>query len=151
MTEADEKFLKGTIKFYIDMAGALTKALYEKHGEPGLETIRGVVREFGKVQGKVLNARLGASASLGEIAETQVATANKAGMPMKVTTSEKEITIICDKCPFNLDNTSGELCDAFMDFDRAMWKEIDPKLKMTIEKTRAVGDPQCIIRTERME
>ncbi len=147
--EADEKLLRGTIKFYLDMCGEFSKVIYERHGEAGLETRMNVVRKFGSWQGKALKARVGPSASLKEMAETQIATANKIGMKMEVTASEPEVEIRCDKCPFNLDNTSVELCDAFMDFDRAMWQEIDPKLKMTIEKTTAVGDPQCIVITRR--
>ena len=44
MSSADEKLLKGTIKFYLDMCGTFSKEIYERHGKEGLETIRNVVR-----------------------------------------------------------------------------------------------------------
>ena len=149
MSKTDEALLKATLKFYLDMCGTFSKELYDRHGEMGLETIRNVVRKFGRFQGKALKKRIGHSASLKEIAEKLIETANKVGMKMEVKASEFEIKIVCDKCPFNLENTSMALCDAFMDIDRAMWEEIDPTLEMFIEKTTAVGDPQCVVITKR--
>lgn len=138
----DDRLAIGTMKFYRDMVGGLCKAIYERYGEEGLEIIRGVTGKFGAIQAQSLKRQ---SNSLKGAADVQASTVADVGMKLSVTATENEVVTIVDKCPFDLDNTCRELCDAFMDFDRALWSGIDPRAELDIQKTVAVGDPQCVI------
>lgn len=146
--EAERKLLVGTIAFYCNMYGALCKAVNERYPGQGLETIRKVASEFGKTFGTVMKKR-NPSAPIKTLVEAQDDTCRKIGWKVTMEGGDGGIEVIAEACPFGLENTSMELCDAVMDFDRNMWKAIDPKLRLYIDKTVAVGDSQCLIRVRR--
>lgn len=146
--EAERKLLIGTIAFYCNLYGALCKAIYQRNPGQGLEVIRNVASEYGKMFGGVLKKR-NPSASIKTLVEAQDDTCKKIGWKVTLKGGNGEIEVIAEACPFGLENTSRELCDAVMNFDRGMWKAIDPKLTLYIDKTVAVGDSQCSIRVRR--
>ena len=146
--EEEKKLLIGTIAFYCNMFGALCKATHQRNPEQGLETIRNVSSEFGNMFGGVLKKR-NPSAPLKTLVEAQDDTCRKIGWKVTLKGGDDEIEVTAETCPFGLENTSKELCDAVMDFDRNMWQTLDPKLSLYIDKTVAIGDPRCLIRVRR--
>jgi len=47
------------------------------------------------------------------------------------------------RCPYGLEGTNRELCEAMMAFDIKAVEAGGPNVTMKIVKTVAVGDPQC--------
>ena len=61
-----------------------------------------------------------------------------------ISVSDEKFHIRGTKCPFGLENTSRQLCEAVMAIDRELFSvATDGKTKMEITKTRAAGDPVC--------
>jgi len=54
-----------------------------------------------------------------------------------------EVVIKVPKCPYGLEGTSRELCEALMAFDVKAIETLGPKVTLKITKTVAAGDPYC--------
>ena len=123
------------------MVGALAKAFHEKYGDESLEVTRNTMRAFGEGFGRTLKKRAG-SDSLKVIAATQNKTLEELGFMSQLYGSDDEIRSTALVCPFGLENTSRELCEAVMGFDEGMYWSVG-QLKLWIEKTLADGDYCC--------
>ena len=59
--------------------------------------------------------------------------------------SDKKILIRCEKCPYELEDTSLELCYAVMEIDREFYSAaLDKPVDVVIVDSAATGDPYCI-------
>ena len=122
--------------------GLLIKAFYEKCGDEILPVIDDILGRQGKalglkVRSKLLDCRL----------STVAAAFTKNFDPMTaevISISDEKFHIRGTKCPFGLENTSRQLCEAVMAIDRELFSvATDGKTQMEITKTRAAEDPIC--------
>ena len=122
--------------------GLLIKAFHEKCGDEILPAIDNILGRQGralglKVRGKLSDCRL-----------STVATAfTKNFDPTTinvVSITDEKFHIQGTTCPFGLENTSRQLCEAVMAIDREyFFAATDGKTTLEIIKTRAAGDPIC--------
>jgi predicted hydrocarbon binding protein len=65
------------------------------------------------------------------------------GVENEVNVKEDEVRVKVSKCPYGLEGTHRELCEAMMAFDLGAIKTLGPSVTLEIVKTVAAGDPQC--------
>ena len=126
----------------IEVQGLLIKAVYKKYGAEVLSIIENVCGKQGrslglKVKNKLPNNNL-----------TTVAKAFSKSFDQNfveiISISEEKFQIHGTKCPFGLENTSRELCEAVMAIDHEYFREaVSDNIQLKILKTVAVGDPYC--------
>ena len=126
----------------IEAQGLLIKAFYEKFGKEALPLIAEVCKKQGhalglKIKQKVTDNRL-----------STVANAfSKSYNPDDINVveiSDIKFQIQGTKCPFGLENTSRELCEAVMEIDAEYFRTaVSMDLKLKVIKTVAAGDKYC--------
>ncbi len=126
----------------IEAQGLLIKAVYKKYGAEVLSIIENVCGKQGrslglKVKNKLPNNNL-----------TTVAKAFSKSFDQNfveiISISDEKFQIHGTKCPFRLENTSRELCEAVMAIDHEYFREaVSDNIKLKILKTVAAGDPYC--------
>jgi len=67
------------------------------------------------------------------------------GVDNEVEVKANEVVVRFPKCPYGLEGTNRELCEAMMAFDIRGVEMGGPNVTMKIVKTVAVGDPQCVL------
>ena len=122
--------------------GLLIKAFHEKCGDEILPAIDNILGRQGRALG------LKAKSKLPDCRLSTVAAAFMKNFDPKtvevISVSDEKFHILGTKCPFGLENTSRQLCEAVMAIDRELFSvATDGKTKMEITKTRAAGDPVC--------
>ena len=122
--------------------GLLIKAFYKKFGKKALPIIKNVL----KLQGRALGLKI--KQKLSDYELSTVATAfSKSFDPAFVeiiTLTDEEFRIQGTKCPFGLENTDRELCEAVMEIDQEyFFTASDGKTQLAILQTVAAGDPFC--------
>ena len=125
----------------IESQGLLIKKFYKKFGKEALPIIKEVCRLQGralglKIKNKVPNRRLSTVAR---------AFSQSYGPSVTVSTITDEVfRIKGNKCPFGLENTSRELCEAVMEIDHEYFRTaVSEDIKLKILKTVAEGDSLC--------
>jgi len=63
----------------------------------------------------------------------------------EVEVEANEVVVKISRCPYGLEGTNQELCEAMMTFDIRGVEMGGPNVTMKIVKTVAVGDPQCVL------
>jgi len=126
----------------IEAQGMLIKAFYEKFGKDALPIIKDVCKKQGrslglKIKNKLPNNKL-----------STVATAfSKSYNPNDIKIielSDEKFQIQGNKCPFGLENTSRELCEAVMEIDAEYFRTaVNEKIQLKILKTIAQSDKYC--------
>jgi len=71
------------------------------------------------------------------------------GVENEVEAKENEVVVKISRCPYGLEDTNRELCEAMMNFDIRGVEAGGPNVTMEIVKTMAVGDPQCELSIKR--
>jgi len=139
MKETDMKDLP---KSPTEAQGMLIKSCYEKFGRDVLPIVKEVCKKQGcslglKIKEKLPNTRLSTVA-------TAFSKSFDANFVKIIEISDNKFQIQGTKCPFGLENTSRELCEAVMEIDGEYFRTaVDDKIKMTIIKTVAEGDSYC--------
>jgi hypothetical protein len=122
--------------------GMLMKAFYEKFGKKALPIIKEICLRQGRALGlKVKN----------KVPDNKLSTVAKAFAKsydpndVKVVfLSDEKFRIQGTKCPFGLENTSRELCEAAMEIDYEYFRTaVSDKIELTINSTIAGGDARC--------
>ncbi len=67
------------------------------------------------------------------------------GVEGRVEEKENEVVFYFSECPYGLEGTSRELCEAMMAQAYKFIEALGPKLTMETRKTVAVGDAKCEI------
>ena len=126
----------------IEAQGLFIKSVYDKFGKESLPLIKAVCKKQGRALGlkiikKLPNNRL-----------TTVAEAFSKSFDPKsvkiISISDEKFQIQGTKCPFCLENTSRELCEATMEIDHEYFRTaVNDKIILKIIKTLAAGDPYC--------
>jgi len=126
----------------IEAQGMLIKAIYNKFGKKALPVIKDICRRQGralglKIKEKVPNSKLSTVAK----AFSESYDPNNVDV---VALSDEIFRIQGTKCPFGLENTSRELCEAVMEIDHEYFRTaVNDKIKLKIHQTVAAGDPRC--------
>jgi hypothetical protein len=126
----------------IEAQGMLIKAFYEKFGKEALP----IIKEICKKQGRSLGLKI--KKKLPDDRLSTVATAfSKSYNPDDINIRELSDSIFQiqgTKCPFGLENTSRELCEAVMEIDAEYFRTaVSKDIKLEIIKTVAAGDNYC--------
>lgn len=126
----------------IEAQGLLIKAVYKKFGVEVLPIIKDVCRKQGKSLGLKLKKKL-PNNNLTTVAKAFSKSFDQNFVKI-ISISDEKFQIHGTKCPFGLENTSRELCEAVMAIDHEYFREaVSDKIELKIFKTVAAGDPYC--------
>ncbi|MFX1417885.1 MAG: L-2-amino-thiazoline-4-carboxylic acid hydrolase [Promethearchaeota archaeon] len=126
----------------IEAQGLLIKAFYKKFGEEALPIIKNVCRKQGKSLGLKIKKKIPKN-NLTSVAKAFSNSFDQNFVKI-ISISDEKFQIRGTKCPFGLENTSRELCEAVMVIDHEYFQEaVNDKVELKILKTVAVGDPYC--------
>ncbi len=122
--------------------GLLIKAFYEKCGDAILPVIDNILGRQGCALGLKVKGKL-TDCNLSTVAKAFTKNFDPATINV-VSISDDKFQIQGTICPFGLENTSRQLCEAVMAIDREyFFAATDGKTTLEIIKTRADGDPIC--------
>ncbi len=126
----------------IEAQGMLIKAIYKKFGKESLP----IIKEICKRQGRALGLKIKKKVSdnkLSTVANAFSKSYNPNDINV-VSVSDEKFQIQGTKCPFGLENTSRELCEAVMEIDHEYFRTaVDKNIELKIIKTVAAGDSHC--------
>ncbi len=126
----------------IEAQGLLIKAVYKKFGVEVLPIIKNVCRKQGKSLGLKVKKKL-SNNNLTSVAQAFSKSFDQNFVKV-ISISDERFQIHGTKCPFGLENTSRELCEAVMAIDHEYFREaVGDKIEVKILKTVAAGDPYC--------
>jgi len=139
MSEDNRKHLP---KNPTEAQGLLMKAIYERFGEEALPVIRDVCGRQGCSLGLRIKAKLSDN-RLSTVAAAFAKSFNPDAVEV-ISVSDEKFHIRGKGCPFGLENTSRELCEAVMNIDLEYFRTaVSEKIDLKIEKTVADGDVCC--------
>lgn len=126
----------------IEAQGMLIKAFYEKFGAKAIP----IIKEQCQKQGRALGLRIKR-----KLPDRKLSTVAKAFSKSFDQNSIRIIKISDDlfhiqgtKCPFGLENTSRELCEAVMKIDHEYFRTaVNDKIELEIKETVAEGKSIC--------
>lgn len=122
--------------------GLLIKAFHAKYGDEILPIVDNILGRQGRALGLKSKGKL-PDCRLSTIAAAFTKNFDPATVNV-VTISDDEFHIQGTACPFGLENTSRQLCEAVMAIDREYFlAATEGKTTLEIIKTRAAGDSIC--------
>jgi len=126
----------------IEAQGLLIKSIYNRFGRTSLSIIKDVCRKQGRALGLKIIERL-PNNRLTTVGEAFSKSFDPKFVKI-ISISDEKFQIQGTKCPFCLENTSRELCEATMAIDHEYFRTaVSDKIKLKIVKTLAAGDPYC--------
>ena len=126
----------------IEAQGMLIKAFYERFGKQALPIIKKICGKQGKSLGLKIKKKLDDN-RLTTVAKAFSQSYDPNDVKI-VSLSDKIFQIQGTKCPFGLENTSRELCEAVMEIDYQYFRTaVSDKIKLKVVKTVAEGDAYC--------
>ena len=126
----------------IEAQGMLIKQFYQKFGEQALPIIKNICGRQGKSLGLKIKSKLPDN-KLSTVAKAFSQSYDPNDVKI-VSLSDKIFQIQGTKCPFGLENTSRELCEAVMEIDYEYFRTaVSDKIKLKVVKTVAEGDTYC--------
>lgn len=126
----------------IEAQGMLIKAFYEKFGKEALPIIKEICRRQGRALGLKIKEKVSDN-KLSTVANAFSKSYDPNDINV-VSVSDKKFQIQGTKCPFGLENTSRELCEAVMEIDHEYFRTaVSDKIKLKIHKTLAGGASCC--------
>jgi len=122
--------------------GMLIKAIYEKFGKESLPVIKDILGKQGRALGLKIRKK---------IPDNKLSTVAKAfsqsydpKLVNVVAMTDEKFQIQGTTCPFGLENTSRELCEAVMEINYQYFlKVVSDKIRLKIIKSVAEGDSCC--------
>ena len=126
----------------IEAQGLLIKAVYKNYGVEVLSIIKNVCGKQGKSLGLKVKIKL-PNNNLTTVAKAFSKSFDQNFVKI-ISISDEKFQIHGTKCPFGLENTSRELCEAVMAIDHEYFREaVSDNIQLKILKTVAAGDPYC--------
>jgi hypothetical protein len=126
----------------IEAQGLMIKEFYKKFGLEALPVIEKVCGIQGRALGLKVMKKLPDN-NLSTVAQAFSKSYNPDFIKI-ISISDEKFHIQGCMCPFGLENTSRELCEAVMAIDREYFREaVNDKIKLNILKTVAAGDLHC--------
>lgn len=122
--------------------GMLIKAFYEKFGKEALPIIKDICGRQGRVLGQKIRKKL-PNNKLSTVAEAFTKSYDPKDVKV-LSLSDDTFQIQGTKCPFGLEHTSRELCEAVMEIDHEYFRTaVSENITLKIKKTVAAGDSRC--------
>ena len=126
----------------IEAQGLLIKAFYDKYGKDALSIIKKVCKLQGKSLGQKIKKKVSDN-NLTTVANAFVKSYDP-NLVKVISLTNKKFHVQGTKCPFGLENTSRELCEAVMNIDLEYFRTaVNDKIELKILKTVAEGDSVC--------
>ena len=121
--------------------GLLIKKFYEKFGDEALP----IIKEVCRLQGRALGLKIKQKLPDNKLSTVARAFSKSYGPDVTVVTiTDKVFRIKGKKCPFGLENTSRELCEAVMEIDLEYFRTaVSEDINLKIGQTLAEGDSLC--------
>ena len=139
MVEHEEEILP---KNPIEAQGLLIRAFYKKFGKEALPIIKDICGKQGRALGLKIKNKL-TNNKLSTVANAFTKSFNPNSIKI-ISVSDEKFQIQGTRCPFGIENTSKELCEAVMNIDHEYFRTaVDDKIKLKINKTVAAGDSYC--------
>ena len=137
-----EKNIDALPKNATEAQGLLIRAFYEKCGDEILPVIDNILGRQGQALGLKVRSKL-PDCRLSTVAAAFMKNFDPKTVEV-ISVSDEKFHIRGTKCPFGLENTTRQLCEAVMAIDSELFSvATDGKTKMEITKTRAAGDSTC--------
>jgi predicted hydrocarbon binding protein len=144
--EDTAKQLVSMVSMMTRMQGALCKAFYQKYGKEALPIVNGVMSQAGVQWGKMMQQTLPVKSMKSIAEQLKVMGAMMAMGTEIVDVSDDMVHFKVSNCPFGIEGTSRELCEAAMAADEKRLSTFFGKgIDMKILETVAAGDKQCDI------
>ncbi|WXG39632.1 MAG: L-2-amino-thiazoline-4-carboxylic acid hydrolase [Candidatus Freyarchaeum deiterrae] len=138
----DDKNSEKLPKNPIEAQGMLIKAFYEMVGKETLPIIKDICTKQGRALGLKIRKKL-PNNKLSTVAKAFSESFDPNQVKV-IKISDDKFQIQGTKCPFGLENTSRELCEAVMEIDHEYFRAaVTDKIKLNIIKTLAEGDSFC--------
>jgi len=126
----------------IEAQGMLIRAFYEKFGKDTIPIIKEICGRQGRALGLKIKKKL-PNNNLSTVAKAFSQSYDPNDVKV-VALSDEKFQIQGTKCPFGLENTSRELCEAVMEIDYEYFRAaVSKKIKLKINNTVAQGDSFC--------
>jgi predicted ArsR family transcriptional regulator len=126
----------------IEAQGMLIKEFYQKFGKEALPIIKDICKRQGRSLGLRIKKKLPDN-KLSTVAKAFSQSYDPKNVKV-ITISDDKFQIQGTKCPFGLENTSRELCEAVMEIDYEYFRTaVSDKIKLQVIKTVAQGDSCC--------
>jgi hypothetical protein len=126
----------------IEAQGFLIKAFYKKFGKEALPLIKAACKKQGRALGLKVKSKL-PNNNLTTVSKAFSKSFDQRCVKI-ISVSDNKFHIQGTKCPFGLENTSRELCEAVMEIDHEYFRTaVSDKIKLNITKTVAEGDSCC--------
>jgi hypothetical protein len=126
----------------IEAQGMLIKSFYETFGKDALPIIKDICAKQGKSLGLKIKKKL-PNNKLSAVAKAFSKSYDPKDIEV-VSISDNQFHIRGTKCPFGLEDTSRELCEAVMQIDREYFcTAVSKNIKLKIISTVAEGAPRC--------
>jgi predicted hydrocarbon binding protein len=124
--------------------GAFAKAFYQRYGKEALPIIAGVMSQGGAAWGKMMQ-QMAPAKGMRAYGESLNMVGSIMGMGTElVELSDDKIHFKVSKCPFGIEGTSRELCEAMMSLDKSMMSTfLGQEGKVKVIKSVAAGDKIC--------
>lgn len=132
----------------MEIIGRTAKAVDKKFGAEGRNLLRQVQGERGSEMGEMMKP-LSPGEDFKSVGTFFAGAASIFGVENEVEVREDEVVVKVPRCPYGLEGTNRELCEAMMSFDTRVVESLGPNLTLEIVKTVAVGDPQCELSIKR--
>jgi predicted hydrocarbon binding protein len=140
---AEEKFRMVVPALY-ENVGRIAKAVDKKFSAEGRNLLRQVMDERGSEMGEMMKP-LSPGEDFKSVGTFYSAAIRMFGVENDVEVKEDEVIVKVPMCPYGLEGTSRELCEAMMTFDSNAVGTVGPKVSLEIVKSLAAGDPQCVL------
>jgi len=125
-----------------EIIGKIAKAVDKRFGADGRNLLRQVMGERGAEMGELMKP-LSPGDDFKSVGTFFARAVKMFGIENQAEAKENEVVIKVPKCPYGLEGTNRELCEAMMNFDMRAVQTMGPNVKMEIVKAVAVGDPCC--------
>ena len=126
----------------VEAQGMLMKEFYKKLGKDALPIIESVCGRQGRALGLKIMKKL-PNSKLKTVAQAFSKSFDPNFVKI-ISISDEHFHIQGTMCPFGLENTSRELCEAVMAIDYEYFREaVSDKIELNILKTVAAGDLHC--------
>jgi len=125
-------------------SGGFAKAFYQRYGKEALPIIAGVMSHGGAEWGKMAQ-QMAPAKGMKAYGESLKMVGSIMGMGVEVVElSDDKLHFKVSKCPFGIEGTSRELCEAMMNLDKSMMSTfLGREGKVLVLKSVAAGDKIC--------
>jgi predicted ArsR family transcriptional regulator len=137
----EQRFAMATSALFGNI-GSIAKAVDKKFGAAGRDVLRQAMTKKGVEMGETLKP-MSPGKDFRSVGTFFSQTIKMFGVENEAKTKEGEVVVTASKCPYGLEGTSRELCEAMMALDRTAVNTISPNVTLSIVKTVAAGDPHC--------